>query len=77
MGHREAGHIKGNAVEKTHEHDWESCPGSGKFLELVKRKYIRCGSCNRRLLAKEIYGEGMYIMPRHKPKVKRKKRASK
>jgi len=60
--------------EKAHEHDWESCPGSYRFVRWTsKREKIRCPNCNRRLLLCEApegadeYGAEFYI-PRHKAK---------
>lgn len=65
--------------EKRHEHDWESCLGSFKFvLWQYKRVRVRCPDCNKRLLLcdtddKNICGACFYL-PRHKPKtLKRKK----
>ena len=65
--------------EKTHEHDWESCPGSYKFVRWqYERIKVRCPNCNRKLLlctapeGSDDYGAEFYI-PRHKAKTKRKK----
>ena len=68
--------------KKLHEHDWEPCPGSGRFIRFQdKRAYVRCPVCKKRLFMKEThhgeeYGYSFYI-PKHKPKLKKKKTTKK
>lgn len=63
---------------KKHEHDWDACPGSYRYVtSMFSRKHARCLVCNRRLLVCESVDEDdgfiAYFIPRHKVKLKRKK----